>query len=113
MLFTVLALYLAGFSVWITFFFRDSGVWGVYQLWLGLMYLFYAAMFVAAAWLVVARVPHRRLWPPLGAVTLPALALIATRGMLPRPEGYAVAIGLLLVIVYALGHATFRRRKST
>ena len=111
--FTVLAVYLVGFSVWIAIFFRDSGNWGLYQLWGGLIYLLYTTVFSVAAWLAVARVPHRRLWFPLGIVALPALALIATRGMLPRPGGYVVAIGLLLVIVYALGHATFRRRKST
>ena len=113
MLFSVLAVYLVGFSVWIAIFFRDSGNWGLYQLWGGLIYLLYAAVFSAAAWLAVARVPQRRLWLPLGIVALPALALIATGGLFPRPGGYVVAIGLLLVIVYAFGHATFRRRKST
>ena len=111
--FTVLALYLGIISVWVVIFFRDSGNWGLYQLWGGLIYLFYAAVFVAAARLVVARVPHRRFWLPLGVVALPALAYIASGGLLPRPGGYAVGLGLLLVLVYAIGYATFRRRMST
>ena len=108
--FTVLALYLVVMSVWVVIFFRDGDNWNWYQLWGGLIYLFYAAVFAAAAWLVVARVPRRRYWLPLAMAALPALAWIAPGGLLPRPGGYAVATGLLMVLLYAIGYATFRRR---
>jgi len=72
-----------------------------------------AAVFAAAAQLVVARVPHRHLWLPLAIVALPALPLVAAGGFLPRPGGYAVAFGLLLVVLYAAGYTIASRHHRT
>lgn len=99
--FAVLALYLTVTGIWVALFFRDSGIWDPSFLRVGLILLLYAALFAAAARLVVARVPSRRWWLLLAVVALPGIPLATAGGLLPRPWTYAVVLGLLLILLFA------------